>query len=615
MSKRPLTDAQILLLSKGLSFVPTPKDANNFELLKDFDQFCNKIRFLSRCKHTHRRNNNSKFPRKKKQQRRPRRDFHSSTDLEGVLEEIKLEISRIATMDKIPYNLTLKERKALWELKCNSDLVINKADKGSTIVVQDRADYIRDALEHLNDPNTYKELDGDPTNSICRGINQVLQRLHSEGLLDKSMVDFCSPPKRARLARLYFLKKTHKTPMGIRPIVSSCESPTENISQFIDYWLQPIMKGLPSYIKNTTELINQLNELVIPQDVLLVTVDVKSLYTCIPHREGIQACAEALEEPKTTNSDQPDTNTLIKLLKIVLCYNTFEFNNKSYIQLQGTAMGTKLAPAYANIFMNKLEQTILSSTPFNPIYYKRYIDDIFILWPHSITDLDKFITELNSYHPLVKFTTEYSYEKITFLDINIFKGPNFETTRKLDTETYIKPTNKQAYIHANSFHPPGASKGVAIGEMKRYLRTNSRADSFCNFKHKHRHNLLKRGYSKHFVSQYTNNIHFKHRSLALKLKPRIDRKRIAFVTRFTPSAAKAMKIIKKFWPSLRGTKSLKHTRFPSPMLTYKSNKNIKSHLVRAKLKQINDDNNVINQIEFNITLDDYNPIPEVNSTS
>ena len=54
----------------------------------------------------------------------------------------------------------MEERKALRELKCNTDLVINEADKGSTIVVQNRTDYIKDALEHLNDPNTYKELDG-----------------------------------------------------------------------------------------------------------------------------------------------------------------------------------------------------------------------------------------------------------------------------------------------------------------------------------------------------------------------------------------------------------------------------------------------------------------------
>ena len=63
--------------------------------------------------------------------------------------------------------------------------------------------------------------------------------------------------------------------------------------------------------------------------------------------------------------------------------------------------------------------------------------------------------------------------RITFLDLNIYKGSNFLSTKQLDVETHIKPTNKQAHIHACSHHPPGASKGVAVGEMKRYLRTNS----------------------------------------------------------------------------------------------------------------------------------------------
>ena len=93
--------------------------------------------------------------------------------------------------------------------------------------------------------------------------------------------------------------------MGIRPIVSSCENPTENVSQFIDYRLQPLIKALPSYLKDTTELINQLKELIIEPDTLLVTIDVKSLYTCIPHKEGIQACAEALENSMNKPSSTP----------------------------------------------------------------------------------------------------------------------------------------------------------------------------------------------------------------------------------------------------------------------------------------------------------------------
>ena len=172
-------------------------------------------------------------------------------------------------------------------------------------------------------------------------------------------------------------------------------------------------------------------------------------------------------------------------------------------------MGTKLAPAYANIFMGKLEHTILSSVPLKPSYYRRYIDDVLILWPHSTTELNKFITSLNNnYHPSIKFTSEVNPNKIKFLDIIIYTGPNFELTKKLDVEIYIKPTNHQAYIHANSYHPPGTSKGVAIGEMKCFVRTNSQAESFYTLKAKHKHNLHKRGYSMKFINRYTICVQF-----------------------------------------------------------------------------------------------------------
>lgn len=597
-----LTEPQILLLSKGLSFIPTARDANNFELLTDFNKFCIKIRHFVKSTPTKFHNNlfKKKFPLKRIKKLCPRQAFFSSAKLEGVLEEMKIKISEISTTDNIPKNLSPSERKALRELKSNTDLVINKADKGSTIVVQNRADYTKNAFEHLNDPITYRELDGDPTESICFGINKFLSTLLRNGLLNKEMVDSCSPPEKARLARLYFLKKIHKNPMGIRPIVSSCESPTENISQFLDYWLQPAMKALPSFLKDTTQLINELNDLTVEPDTLLATIDVKSLYTCIPHEEGIQACAESLEILSENNPDQPDTKTLINLLEIVLKNNTFEFDGKCFIQLQGTAMGTKLAPAYANIFMGKLEQTILSSAPLKPSYYKRYIDDILILWPHPEKELNKFISSLNSFHPSIKFTSEFNSQKITFLDINIYKGPNFLHTKKLDIETYIKPTNRQAYIHANSFHPPGTSKGVAIGETKRYLRTNSRVESFLTFKDKHKTNLLKRGYSHSFIKKHTDNIRFIDRSFELKPKNRSKRmKRLAFTTRFTPAAAKAMRIIKHFWPSLE---QFTNINLPKPLLVYKSNKNIKSHLVRAKLPSLDPETVQIAKITLPLNL-------------
>ena len=101
----------------------------------------------------------------------PRRSYFSSAKLEGILETIRVELSQIPITNSLPHNLSLSDRKALRELKCNSDLIINKADKGSTIVVQDRSDYIRNALEYLNDPHTCRVLDGNPTSNICTGIN------------------------------------------------------------------------------------------------------------------------------------------------------------------------------------------------------------------------------------------------------------------------------------------------------------------------------------------------------------------------------------------------------------------------------------------------------------
>ena len=72
-------------------------------------------------------------------------------------------------------------------------------------MVQNRTDYIKTALEHLNDPVTYMVLDGDPTSAIYSGINCLLKNFRNKGLLNKDMVAFCSPPKKARPARLYLL--------------------------------------------------------------------------------------------------------------------------------------------------------------------------------------------------------------------------------------------------------------------------------------------------------------------------------------------------------------------------------------------------------------------------
>ena len=103
---------------------------------------------------------------------------------------------------------------------------------------------------------------------------------------------------------------------------------------------------------------------------------------------------------------------------------------------------------------------------------------------------------------------EKSLEKVTFLDVNILKDEAFQLSNRLSVETHIKKTNKQAYVHSSSYHPKGTGKGIAIGEAKRYLRTNFNRSTFNSFINKHINQLAQRGYSISETSEYVSSVTF-----------------------------------------------------------------------------------------------------------
>ena len=117
---------------------------------------------------------------------------------------------------------------------------------------------------------------------------------------------------------LYFLPKINKRLRNIpgRPVISNCGTPTERASEFLDYHLQPIMRTGRSYIRDTGHFLDKLKELgKIPENVLLVTADVASLYPSIPHEDGLRALNTKLEEreDKTVSSEG-----LVNLAEFVL---------------------------------------------------------------------------------------------------------------------------------------------------------------------------------------------------------------------------------------------------------------------------------------------------------
>ncbi|CAG2254179.1 unnamed protein product [Mytilus edulis] len=152
--------------------------------------------------------------------------------------------------------------------------------------------------------------------------------------------------------------------------------------------IKHLCPSIPSYIKDDMEFLNHIPAIV-PEETLLTSFDVTSLSTntCIPRDLGLTAVKYWIEEKRDEIDSRFETNFILEATKIVLEENTFYFDGNKYRQIKGTAMGTKVAPTYANLVMGYLEQQMYRqiSVQFDQNFsdyviqfWKRYLDDCII---------------------------------------------------------------------------------------------------------------------------------------------------------------------------------------------------------------------------------------------
>ena len=213
--------------------------------------------------------------------------IQNSVALENYLEDTKLELAYIVFNPQND-NISVNERQAISTLKRNREINLKKADKGTTTVIMDTAQKIQEGSQQLSDDKFYKPLASPIVHETSRKVNAIVYKLFCSGHIDKMTHKWLTTDlKQPRIPEFYTLTKIHKkTPVG-RPIVSGSSGPTERISSFVDSLLQPIATKQESYLKDTTDLINFIENTQIPDDVILATLDVSSLYTNIPQSEGI----------------------------------------------------------------------------------------------------------------------------------------------------------------------------------------------------------------------------------------------------------------------------------------------------------------------------------------
>ena len=256
-----------------------------------------------------------------------------------------------------------------------------------------------------------------------------------------------------------------------RPIISDCGSNSQNASNLIEFFLQPVRKRLPSHLKDSSHLIALLRTATVSPASILFTFDVAALYTNVPIEEGIECVAQAfLRHPDTKRPDA----TILSLLRLLLTSNTFSFGGATWLQVHGVAMGKTFGGSFANIFLGAWEHGALSSFPLKPTLWVRFQDDIFGIWNHGEASLVQFQQHLNAQHPRISLTLR-SGKTVDFLDLSVTAVGD-----SLHYSIYAKDTDTHFLLTKDSHHPSHTFRGIIFGEYLRFASHSSTREAFNN---------------------------------------------------------------------------------------------------------------------------------------
>lgn len=572
-----LSKAQLDLLNRGLTFIPTVGDnrKQRTQLLLDIQNYHRKIKLATYFGNKGKRGK----PRFTPPSHWTPPPHKLPPEVHFLIKQDNKEVHKHEKIHKDRRNLTEDEIQALTELKHNKHIVIKPADKGSAVVILSRDQYIFEAMRQLQDTNYYRKLDSPIYLHTVPMVQHVIDRLYNKKFINIRQKQYLKGEVEPRIRRFYILPKIHKDPdkwtipfkiPAGRPIVSDCGSETYATAEYIDHFLNPLSTKHPSYIKDTYHFISIIRKLKIPPNSFFFSIDIDSLYTNIETEAGLRAVKKIFG--KYPDHQRPDTE-LVTLLEINLGRNDFEFNNQYFLQVKGVAMGKKFAPAYANIFMADWEEAALNKCEKKPFTYLRYLDDIFGIWNHSEEDFKKFINILDTHDPSIRLKYEFDHQSIDFLDTTVYKGQSFHNQQTLDIKVYFKTTDTHSLLFKSSYHPRHTYKGLVKSQLIRFHRICTQRTDFFEAVRTLFRALRKRGYSRSFLRHCLKTFHIQ--------RPKINKEWIPLITTFSPrSRLLNCKLKNNYKMIIENQGLLSRCQVIS---AYRRNSNLKDHLVRASL--------------------------------
>ncbi|CAF1492195.1 unnamed protein product, partial [Didymodactylos carnosus] len=435
----------------------------------------------------------------------PNRPFHLTNELRlcvfkflqssKLFKNIKIDNflrSLFANRHQYQQNLSIEEQIALIQLQKRTDIIVRPADKNVGICIIENQVYESKVLQQLNDTNYYEMYNYNPCTQLYWRIKFVLNELLENNDITRFEIVKLKPV-RPSSAVFYILPKLHKKSCPGRPIVSGCQHMTSNISKYLEQQLTPFIPllqdialedyNIDNYIilKDTNHLlieIDKLNHQINDQKlcvkyITLVSGDISALYTNIDQKDGSSELNDFVSKNSYRTNFSLTMNCFNKLLDVVLTGNIFIFKGVYFHQRMGTAMGTELAPPYANIYVFKKEMKALKSfikkcSSSLILRFFRFLDDILcILLTTDKNIIEDLLNLLNQTNNNLIYTFKSSTTKINFLDVNIIIN---KTLNRLETSLYVKPSNTFQYLQYTSLRPRYVINNTALSLSSRIVR-------------------------------------------------------------------------------------------------------------------------------------------------
>ena len=426
--------------------------------------------------------------------RKPSKRYISTENKE--LGDIVSTINRLEPIPlNMPSNISKDEERALKELilLSKSTIEIKKADKTSTIVIMDKKDYSSqlvmrchlqteayEKVESNIDSKVYKRL-----NEFCTKYSSCITENERKVILDDDWKasNFYALPKINKCKTILdeiekqqklYIQMPMPGDLTSRPIVSGPKSVTKGISKLLEKILTPLVGNQRSYIKDERDFLRKFPSNIGPNSYVLCC-DVISLYTSIPNELGLQAIEYWVDKLKHMIPSRFTKSFILEGIQFVLENNYFCFNDTTWHQLTGTAMGKEVASPYACLTVGFLEETKLFPCLLPSVFgkklaeeiierYYRFVDDG-ITAPPDVVEPEHFKNTLNQMNPAVQFTIT----KPTPTEVigQVAKSNNFlslkvytTATGKIITDIYYKETNTHEYLHYNSHHPAHVKNNI-----------------------------------------------------------------------------------------------------------------------------------------------------------